>query len=504
MLSTSLRKLGKKSLSSALLIIMPLMLQSCTTVNPATGQRDFTPFMSPAKELSIGKEQHPAILQQNGGVLTDAKVNKYVNDLGQRLVANSELSDYPFTFTVLDTPLVNAFALPGGYVYVTRGILAMVNSESALASVIGHEIGHVTARHSAKRYNNQMFAGLGAAILGAASGDSGVANSLNQGAQAYLMSYSRNQEYQSDELGVRYSTRAGYDPYAAADMLSSLDAEHKLQLILANRAGEPEKSDFFSTHPNTQDRVTRAHGAATKTQIPQNSRERNQNLYYSIIDNMRYGDDPKQGLINGRNFVHPVMKLKFTVPENYIIQNTSTAVVARGTGTAEGGTVIFAGASMEGKSIREYGAEIWKAFKIENAMEGIQEIQINNMNTVTGFTTMAINNQNYIVRLVAVHHSGDNAYHFMTLTPQSKYESLSDGLQRMSYSFDKITQAEADQIKGRSIKIVTAQNGDTIESVASYMAFDDYKVERFIALNGLAQGQTLRAGQRLKIVVRDN
>jgi predicted Zn-dependent protease len=129
------------------------------------------------------------------GVYKDAKVSQYMDDLGQRLVANSELSEYPFTFTVLDTPLVNAFALPGGYVYVTRGILSMVNSESALASFIGHEIGHVTARHSAKRYNNQMFTGLGAAIFGAVSGDSAVANSLNQGAQAYLMSYSRNQEF---------------------------------------------------------------------------------------------------------------------------------------------------------------------------------------------------------------------------------------------------------------------------------------------------------------------
>ena len=185
----------KKKVSVILAIILPLMVSGCTTVNPATGGRDFTPFMSPAKEMSIGKDAHPGILKDNGGVYKDAKVSQYMDDLGQRLVANSELSEYPFTFTVLDTPLVNAFALPGGYVYVTRGILSMVNSESALASFIGHEIGHVTARHSAKRYNNQMFTGLGAAIFGAVSGDSAVANSLNQGAQAYLMSYSRNQEF---------------------------------------------------------------------------------------------------------------------------------------------------------------------------------------------------------------------------------------------------------------------------------------------------------------------
>lgn len=252
------------------------MLSACTTINPATGERDFTPFMSPVKEMSLGREAHPGIMKENGGAYNDARVTQYVGDMGQRLVRNSELSEYPFTFTLLDTPLVNAFALPGGYVYVTRGIMALVNSESELASVIGHEIGHVTARHSAKRYNNQMFAGLGSVLIGAATGSNALANSVGQGAQLYLMSYSRNQEHQSDELGIRYSSRAGFDPYAASDMLNALDNEHKLQLILADRAGEPQKSDFFSTHPNTQDRISRAFNGAIGTGIGQNSRNRNQ------------------------------------------------------------------------------------------------------------------------------------------------------------------------------------------------------------------------------------
>ena len=498
------KKIFNNTVKKTLLVLLPLTLQACTTVNPATGQRDFTPFMSPAKELQIGQQQHPIILDQMGGTYANQQLTQYVNGLGQELVTHSEMSNTKFTFTVLDSPMVNAFALPGGYVYVTRGILAMINSESALASVIGHEIGHVTARHSAKRYNNQMFAGLGTVVAGVVTGDSALAESLGQGAQAYLMSYSRNQEYQSDMLGVRYSSRAGHDPYAAADMLRSLDAEHKLQLILANRAGEPEKTDFFSTHPNTQDRVARAHQEAIKTQIPENSRNPNRNQYFNIIDGMRYGDDPKQGIINGRDFVHPVLKLKFTAPQNYQLQNSSEAVMARGTGNAEGSMVIFSGGSMKDKTISQYGAEVWKAFKIENQMQGVQTMPVNGMDAMTGYTTMAIQNQNYIVRLVAIHHSGDSAYHFLMLTPESKYQNLSDGLQRMSYSFNKLNQAEADQIKGRRIKIVTAQSGDSISSIANYMAFDDFKVERFVALNGLSQGQQLQAGQQLKIIVWDD
>jgi len=188
-----------------------MMLQGCAT-NPATGRSDFTPFMSPAKESAVGKEQHPLVIKQNGGVLDDPKIAGYVAVVGGRLAAVSELPKTPFTFTVLNTPLVNAFALPGGYIYVTRGILALFNSESELASVLGHEIGHVTARHSAKRYNQQLFTGLGVALLGAALKNKGVSDALGYGSQIYLKSYSRGNEYESDQLGVRYSTRAGFDP----------------------------------------------------------------------------------------------------------------------------------------------------------------------------------------------------------------------------------------------------------------------------------------------------
>lgn len=495
-------KFGKFT-KTILTLTLPLALSSCTTVNPATGERDFTPFMSPQKEMSIGRDAHPGILKDNGGTFNDPRITQYVNDMGQRLVANSELSDYPFTFTVLDTPLVNAFALPGGYVYVTRGIMALVNDESELASVIGHEIGHVTARHSAKRYNNQMFAGLGTLIVGAATGNSGLANSLGQGAQAYLMSYSRDQEHQSDELGIRYASRAGFDPYAASSMLNGLDNEHKLQLTLANREGESRGTDFGSTHPNTQERVARAFQGATQTGIPQNSRNRNQEVYFNIIDGMRFGDDPKQGIIDGKTFKHPTMKLTFTVPDNYILQNASDAVRAVGTGSAEGAAIIFAGANMNNKTVREHAADLWKGYKIQNEMQGLQEIDINGMAAATGYTTMTMNSQSYIVRLIAIQYSGNTGYHFMMLTPQSKYNGISESLQRMSYTFKKLTDQEAAAIKGRKIRIIRARSGDTIDGLSRQMAFDTYRKERFMALNGLNDNSVIRSGQRLKLVVWD-
>ncbi|MDG1858837.1 MAG: M48 family metalloprotease, partial [Emcibacteraceae bacterium] len=490
-------------LKKAFTLILPLMLAACTTVNPATGQRDFTPFMSPQKEMSLGKDAHPGILKDNGGVYANARVTQYVNDMGQRLVRNSELSDYPFTFTVLDTPLVNAFALPGGYVYVTRGIMSLVGSESELASVVGHEIGHVTARHSAKRYNNQMFAGLGTVLVGAATGNGALAESVGQGANAYLMSYSRNQEHQSDELGIRYSSRSGFDPYAASKMLNALDNEHKLQLTLANRSGEGQKSDFNSTHPNTQERVSRAFQKATETGIQQGARNANQELYYNILDGMRYGDDPKQGVIDGREFLHPTMKLKFTVPENYTLKNSSDAVVAVGTGPAESAAIIFSGGSMQNKSITEYATAVWQGNKIENDMQGLQEFKVNGMDAVTAYTNMNIQDKPYVVRLLAIKYSDNTAYNFMMLTPQSKYQSLSEGLQRASYSFDKLSNNEAAALKGRKIKIIRVKSGDTISGLSGQMAFDDFRQERFMALNGLTSNSMLKSGQLLKMIIWD-
>lgn len=478
-----------------------LMLQGCVTTNPATGRSDFTPFMSPAKESAVGKEQHPLVIKQNGGVLDDPKVAGYVAVVGGRLAAVSELPKTPFTFTVLNTPLVNAFALPGGYIYVTRGILALFNSESELASVLGHEIGHVTARHSAKRYNQQLFTGLGVALLGAALKNKGVSDALGYGSQIYLKSYSRGNEYESDQLGVRYSTRAGFDPYAAADMLRSLDAQSNLQDVIANRTGQQRPPEFFSTHPNTRDRVTRAFAAAQKSGLPQHSRDPGHNRYLNIIDGMTYGDDPAQGVIKGRTFLHGSLGFRFTVPKNYRLINSAEAVFAKGQGPAEGSVVIFAGENLKGRNMIELTSAVWKSFVKESPLQGLEDFTLNGMEAITGWTTTKIQNKPAQVRIVAVRYSKTQAYYFLMVTPEDRVSSLNDSLMRMTYSFDRLSRKEAGKIKGRIIRVVTVQRGDTIASLSRHMAYEDHQRDRFLVLNGLNPQSKLRAGQRLKLIV---
>ncbi len=222
-----------RRLGMALLTL--LALAGCT-VNPATGESSFTAFMSPAEEQRAGAEEHPKILKEFGGAYGDRAIGAYIDSIGQALARMSDLPNQRFTFTVLDNDVVNAFALPGGYVYVTRGLLALAGSEAELAGVIAHEIGHVTARHAAQRYSQSIVAGLGAALLGAVAGR-GAADIAQLGSALYLSAYSREQEFEADILGVRYLARAGYDTGAMAGFLGKLQAHSALQARITGRGG---------------------------------------------------------------------------------------------------------------------------------------------------------------------------------------------------------------------------------------------------------------------------
>ena len=235
---------------------------SCTP-NPATGQQDFTLFMSESEESRIGAQEHSKIIDRYGGVYDDLEIGAYVAEIGGRLAANSERANASFTFTVLNTPDVNAFALPGGYVYVTRGLIALANSEAELAGVVAHEIGHVIARHTAQRYSRAAATQIGATLLGALVGSREVGDLLQVGGQLYLLSFSRSQEFEADTLGIRYLNRTGYDPVAEAQFLQNLGREKDLQNRLAKRDARDRQSDFLATHPNTPERVQRAIAAAT-------------------------------------------------------------------------------------------------------------------------------------------------------------------------------------------------------------------------------------------------
>ncbi|MEC9236123.1 MAG: M48 family metalloprotease, partial [Pseudomonadota bacterium] len=252
-----------------------MILSACST-NPATGERQFASFMSPQQENQVGAQEHEKVLKQFGGLVKDKALTDYVNKIGQKLAQNTERPDVQYKFFLLDSPEANAFAIPGGYIYITRGILALANDEAELAAVLGHEIGHITGRHSAERYSHGVVTSLGAAILGAAVDNPNVARAANLGQNLYLSSYSRSQENEADMLGVRYLHRAGYDPSGMNRFLTSLGAFSALE-AKANGQGAAPQVNYFSTHPLTQERVSKTAGEARK--YPQNQMVVNKSDY---------------------------------------------------------------------------------------------------------------------------------------------------------------------------------------------------------------------------------
>ncbi|MEL6678435.1 MAG: M48 family metalloprotease, partial [Pseudomonadota bacterium] len=314
-----------------------------------------------AAEQRIGDENHPRILDQYGGAVPDPRLRGYVTRIGESIVVNTEQPNEKWTFTVLDSPVINAFALPGGYVYVTRGLLALADDEAELAGVLGHEMAHVTARHGTERQSRSQRASvgvLGAAILGAVlGGEAGAQLGLEIGqtvAAGNLASYSRSQEFEADTIGVTYLARTGYDPIAQADFLDSMADKTSVDAALQGATYNPNRVDFLASHPATADRVRQAIAAAGQNAT--GGTARNRDTYLNTINGMIYGDSPSQGFIRGNSFQHPDLRFAFTVPNGYRISNQPTRVVA----TSDNGSVlIMDGAADPGGSLTSYLRDLW-------------------------------------------------------------------------------------------------------------------------------------------------
>lgn len=475
----------------AVLLLLPF-LASCMTTNPATGEQDVTPFMSPAEEARIGAEEHPKMLARFGGVHDDPEIGAYVASVGGRLAAHSERADLEFTFTVLNSKVVNAFALPGGYVYISRGLLALANSEAELASVLAHEIGHVTARHSAQRHNRSIFMSLGAAVLGAAVGNEALNQIASLGGQLYLTSFSREQEHQADNLGIRYMKATGYDARAAADFLRTLGADDNLKQQIAGAKGQDALAGFFATHPKTQDRVQRAADAAADGD-PRAARLVSR--YFETIDGIIYGDDPDQGLIRDRMFWHAKQGFTFEVPEGFKLVNTEKAVLAF---AKNGARIRFD--SEPGKWSGSMSAYITNKWARKLQRRELQAIEINGMPAATAIARVAAKNGPADLRLIALRFVDGVIYRFVFLTPPRLTAALDLEFRRMAFRFRAIGPDEADRIKPTRVHIFTVREGDGAAGLAGHMAVPDYAEARFRVLNGLRPGEKLKPGRSVKII----
>lgn len=494
-----------KRLAAGLMLTSSLALTNACSqvVNPATGKSEFT-AMSPEKERAVGKEQHPRILQQFGGTYSDVELQAYITQIGNKLQAVSELPDEKFTFTLLNSDVVNAFALPGGYVYISRGLMALAENEAEVAGVLAHEIGHVTARHSAQRYSRGVLAQGGVAlgtVLAGVFGGGNLAKAVQQaggtGAQAYLAGYSRENEFQSDELGVRYLTRAGYDPRAMATFLEKLGRHSELSQKLAGKEGQQDPStSWFATHPRTPDRVKRA---AEEAAASANDGLVGRNEYLRKIDGMIYGDDPDQGFVRGRQFIHPKLRISFTAPEGYRLQNTPSAVLG---GNKSGDGMKFDSGKMTSTDdVRDYLAREWaKELKVQN-LSGINSFDLDGFPAVSAGTTGKTKDGKQVdVGLAAIQVGADTVYRFMFLSPGGASTAQARAAKDTVESFRQLSPSEAAGYTPKRIEVVEVRSGDDKTRLAREMDVDDFREEQFSVLNGLDSNERLQAGELVKLV----
>ncbi|MAS87905.1 MAG: peptidase M48 family protein [Micavibrio sp.] len=467
-----------------------ITLGSCS-YNQATGEKQFTAFMPAAKEAQIGAQNHAAVLKEYGEY-KDAELSAYVNRIGQKLAQYTERDDVKYTFTVIDSPIVNAFAVPGGYIYISRGLITLANNEAELASVIGHEIGHITARHSAQQQSQGVLANIGLVALSIATDTAAVRQAGSLGTDLFLKSYSRKHENQADELGIRYIAKAGYDPYAAQSFLSHLEADSALEKKIKKETGSIPV--YFSTHPLTADRVREASVIASS--YPKGQFDDQKVEYFRLIDNVTYGDSADKGFVRGQTFVHPNLGFMFDAPQGFEIVNQPNRVIAQ----SQNAVIIFDGAKKNAaQSIEDYLVNVWKRGK--TGYDTPERLTINGMDAAMTSYVATISGQQKRVREVAIAYNTTDIYRFTFVMETNASIATQTSLKDTMYSFKKMSANDKLRYPPQRIKVFVAKAGDTVAQKASIMPFDDYKEERFRVLNGMSLLEPLTPNRLYKTII---
>lgn len=488
-------RLGKRITLISTCAALPLALAGCMGGEVAsTG----TPLN--LNERQEGAKAHPQLVAEFGGAEIGPRAD-YVASVTRKVAVNSGLSNAPgdFTVTLLNSSVNNAFAIPGGYVYVTRQLVALMNNEAELAGVMGHEVAHVAARHSARRQaaaqQNQLLGVLGQVLSGVLLGDSALGKLGQEIAgtapQLATLRYSRGQELQADELGIQYLVEAGYNPRAMGHVLESLAAQNALdaQLQGSTGAGVPE---WASTHPDPASRVQTAYSRAGASATGAVNRD----MFLTRISGVMYGDDPKQGVIEGRTFKHPEFRLAFDAPQGFYLMNGSKAVSING----QSGRAQLTGAAYNG-NLDTYIRSAFSALVGQGQTLAPQQIERTTVNGIPAAygTARANTSSGQVDVVVFAYDFGNNrAFHFSAITTAGQ----SGALNSMYRSMRRIDASEAAAITPRRVEVATVRAGDTVASLAARMAYTNAKEARFRVLNGLASGDGVSAGDKVKIVVR--
>lgn len=500
-------KRSPSRLAGLQLMFALVLLAACSTItNPVSGEREYS-VMSEADEVAEGKKQHEAVLAEYGAY-KDAKLQAYVNDVGQRLAKQSHRSNLEWHFTVLDSPEINAFALPGGYVYVTRGIMAYMDSEADLAGVIGHEIGHVTARHGAQRATRQQTAGIGvmaATVLGVlleSQGVSGAGQMASQAAQGvaagYIASYSRDQESQADKLGAEYLARVQYNPNNMVDVIQLLKNQ---ELFAAEQAkaegkGAPQQQNWLASHPTNDKRLQdiREIAAQYKGQYTDEGRER----FMQAVNGMTFGESAQQGLTRGRNFYHEPLGIAITAPAGWKMQNSAEALaLVNPEGTA--GLIMRAVPPKAGSTHEEILRNVVKPDSGRTERRTLNGLQ------ATHFVGTRKNSQGQSAPTEVTVASGPQNHNFMFVYAAKNQQALQAArpqMQEAEATFRPMTAADRKAAQPWEVKLVPYPRGGFAE-LAKQSPLTTFAEQHLKLLNGVYAGGEVKPGQQVKVIAVD-
>ena len=452
--------------------------------------------------IAEAQQQHPKLVAEYGGAETGPRA-AYATGVGRRVAAYSGTANAAnaYQFTVLNSAVENAFAVPGGYVYITRQLMTLMDNEAELAFALGHEVGHIAANHAQARQSatrrNTVLGVLGA-VLGSVFGGNVFGDLISQGAQQAAqmatLSFSRDQEYQADTLGIRYILSAGYDPAGAPGILAALGRTSALEARIQGR-DQRSLPEWASTHPLSENRVQRAVAEARRTGRL-NTGIRNRDQFLNYLDGIYVDDDPAQGVIDGRTFRHPDLRIYFAVPQGYLMQNGTRAVSIKGTA----GQAEFSGGQYSGP-LETYIYRVIQELAGSRQRLNIpppQRTVVNGIPAAYTTTRARAGSGAVDVSVFAFQWAPNTVYHYVIIT---RAGAGLGPFVPLIQSTRHLTPAEAASIRPRIIDVVAVRPGDTIQSLAGRMAYSTYQVDRFLALNGLSANIPLTPGQRVKLVV---
>ena len=472
------------------MVAVGLALAGCST-NPETGVHELV-FVDVEEEAAIGALAHPRILEAYGGAYGENGIGAYVRSLVQRLTVGSAQPERSYTVTVLDSPVVNAFSLPGGYIYVTRGLLAMANDEAELAGVLAHEMGHVNARHAAQRRTASAGTSILGALAGVFLGKTVVDGVLSQGAKGLLAGYSRTQEREADLLAVGYLAKAGYDALAVRDFLQSMSNYAAFQARQLGEAYDAGQVGWLSSHPAFGDRVTDAAGYAARAMPGAPASERAKERFHGAIDGLLYGESREDGYIRGRYFIQAEARYRFQVPQNFQLANTRDAVWAMGPDKI---IVKFDVSRKEpDQEIAAYLTDDWAAAL---ALQDVRVFEIDGLASSSARTRL----RGLETQVFAIEAAPDLVYRFLVGVPSQIGDEYDLTITDMVESFRLMSAVEATSIKSQRLRVVTVRAGANDEDFARQMAFREHRLERFWLLNAVSSTAPLRVGQSVKLIV---